>query len=65
KMVEVITPKIINVHSEPKIKSGNIVYKLKAGTQVTYADENEGWYQIEFANGKKGWVIKKYTKLLE
>ena len=65
KMVEVIKSKIINVHSEPKIESGNIVHKLKAGTQVTYADENEGWYQIEFANGKKGWVIKKYTKLLE
>ena len=65
KMVEVIKSKIINVHSEPKIESGNIVHKLKAGAQVTYADENEGWYQIEFANGKKGWVIKKYTKLLE
>ena len=48
-----------------KIQSGNIVHRLKTGTQVTYADENEGWYQIEFANGKKGWVIKKYTKLLE
>lgn len=65
KMVEVIKPKVINVHSEPKIKSENIVYQLKTGAQVVYADENEGWYQIEFANGKLGWVIKKYTKILE
>lgn len=65
KVVEVIRSKVINVHSEPKIESGNIVHKLKTGTQVIYADENEGWYQVEFANGKKGWVIKKYTKLLE
>ena len=65
KMVEVIKSKIINVHSEPKIKNGNIVHKLKTGTQVVYVEENEGWYQVELANGKKGWVIKKYTKLLE
>ena len=65
KMVEVIRSNVINVHSEPKIERKNIVHKLKTGTQVIYTDENEGWYQVEFANGKKGWVIKKYTKLLE
>jgi len=65
KMVEVIRPKAINVHSEPKIENRNIIQKLKPGTQVIYTDENEGWYQVEFANGKKGWIIKKYTKLLE
>ena len=65
KIVEVIKSKAINVRSEPKIKIGNVVHKLATGTQVVYTDENEGWYQVEFANGKKGWVIKKYTKLLE
>ena len=65
KIVEVIKSRVINVHSEPKIKSDNIIHKLQAGTQVIYSDENEGWYQVEFPNGKKGWVIKKYTRLLE
>ena len=65
KMIEVIKLKDINVRSEPKIESGNIVHKLKPGTQIIYTNESEGWYQVEFANGKKGWVIKKYTKLLE
>jgi len=65
KIVEVIKSTVINVRSEPKIDGGNIVHKLQTGTQVNYAGENEGWYQVEFANGKKGWVIKKYTKLLE
>ena len=65
KIVEVTKSKAINVHSEPKIESGNIIHRLEAGAQVIYADENKGWYQVEFANGKKGWIIKKYTKLLE
>ena len=65
KMVEVIKPNLINMHSEPKIESGNIVQKLKTGTQIIYIGENARWYQVEFANGEKGWVIKKYTKLLE
>ena len=60
-----IKSKIINVHSEPKIESGNIVHKLKTGTQDVYVEENEGWYQVELDNGEKGWVIKSYTKLLE
>ena len=65
KIVEVIKSKIINVHSEPKIESGNIVHQLMTGARVPYADENKGWYQVELDNGEKGWVIKKYTKLLE
>ena len=39
--------------------------QLQVAGSIIYTNENEGGYQIEFANGKKGWVIKKYTKLLE
>ena len=65
KIVEVIKSKVINVHSEPKIESVNIIHQLMTGAQVIYMDENKGWYQVELDNGEKGWVIKKYTKLLE
>ena len=66
-MVQVVTKKggLLNVRSEPEKKTGNIVYKLKNGAKTTFADENEGWYQVEYAKGKKGWISKKYSKLLE
>ncbi|MDP7057264.1 MAG: SH3 domain-containing protein [Nitrospinaceae bacterium] len=66
-MVQVVTKKggPLNVRSEPEKKTGNIVYKLKNGAKTTFADENEGWYQVEYAKGKKGWISKKYSKLLE
>jgi len=38
---------------------------LKNGAKTTFVDENEGWYQVEYAKGKKGWISKKYSKLLE
>ena len=65
KMVEVIKFDGINVHSEPTIKAENIVHKLKAGNQIISTDENEAWYKVEFSKGRKGWIIKKYTKLVE
>ena len=65
KMVEVIKSGGINVHSEPKIQAENIIYKLKAGNQIIYAGENEAWYKIKFSKDKKGWIIKKYVKLIE
>ena len=65
KLVEVISSKVINVHSEPKIEIGNIIHQLRAGVQLIYTDEKEGWYQVEFASGQKGWIIKRYAKLLE
>ncbi len=66
-MVQVVTKKggPLNVRSEPEKKTGNIVYKLKNGAKTTFADENESWYQVEYAKGKKGWISKKYSKLLE
>lgn len=66
-MVQVVTKKggPLNVRSEPEKKTGNIVYKLRNGAKTTFADENEGWYQVEYAKGKKGWISKKYSKLLE
>ncbi|MDP7556616.1 MAG: SH3 domain-containing protein [Nitrospinaceae bacterium] len=65
KMVEVIKARVLRVRAEPKIEAGNIVYKLKKGAKTVYTGENEGWYQVEYTKGKKGWISKQYSKLLE
>ena len=65
KMVEVIKARVLNVRAEPKVEIGNIVYKLKKGAKTVYVGENEGWYQVEYTKGKKGWISKQYSKLLE
>jgi TonB family protein len=64
KMVEVIKVRVLSVRAEPKVETGNIVYKLKKGAKTVYTGENEGWYQIEYTKGKKGWISKKYSTLL-
>jgi uncharacterized protein YgiM (DUF1202 family) len=38
---------------------------LKKGAKTVYVGENEGWYQVEYTKGKKGWISKQYSKLLE
>jgi hypothetical protein len=66
KVVEVVKVKTrLNVRSEPKIRGGNIVFQLKLGERIPVLRENEGWYQVEYAPGKSGWVSKTYSKLME
>ena len=66
KVVEVVKVKTrLNVRSEPEIRGGNIMYKLKLGERVPVLRENEGWYQVEYVPGKSGWISKSYSKLLE
>ena len=66
KVVEVVKVKTrLNVRSEPEIRGGNIVYKLKLGERIPVLRENESWYQVEYVPGKSGWISKSYSKLLE
>ena len=66
KVVEVVKVKTrLNVRSDPEIRGGNIMYKLKLGERVPVLRENEGWYQVEYVPGKSGWISKSYSKLLE
>ena len=66
KVVEVVKVKTrLNVRSEPKIRGGNIVFQLKLGERIPVLRENEGWYQVEYAPGKSGWISKTYSKLME
>ena len=66
KVVEVVKVKTrLNVRSEPEIRGGNIVYKLKLGERIPVLRENESWYQVEYVPGKSGWISKFYSKLPE
>ena len=66
KVVEVVKVKTrLNVRSEPEIRGGNIVFQLKLGERIPVLRENEGWYQVEYAPGKSGWISKAYSKLME
>ncbi len=66
KVVEVVKVKTrLNVRSGPEIRGGNIVFQLKLGERIPVLRENEGWYQVEYAPGKSGWISKTYSKLME
>jgi Tfp pilus assembly protein PilF len=66
KVVEVVKVKTrLNVRSEPEIRGGNIVFQLELGERIPVLRENEGWYQVEYAPGKSGWISKTYSKLME
>jgi tetratricopeptide (TPR) repeat protein len=66
KVVEVVKVKTrLNVRSGPEIRGGNVVFQLKLGERIPVLRENEGWYQVEYAPGKSGWISKTYSKLME
>jgi hypothetical protein len=45
---------------------GEEVAKVDTGEQFPYIDsDGAGWYKIEYASGKEGWVVSRYTKLVE
>lgn len=62
----------INVRQSPKVQS-TVVAKLNDGTPVVIRDNQNGWYQIETADDKHGWVrsdfvgpeMLSYAKLTE
>lgn len=53
------TTQQINVRSGPSVTFDRIG-SLPAGYKLTVLGEQDGWYQIEFANGV-GWVAGEYT----
>ncbi len=54
----------LRVRAEPNTKSP-VLTGLKHGQVRSYIEENEGWYKIEYAPGKSGWVSKKFSRKLE
>jgi uncharacterized protein YgiM (DUF1202 family) len=56
---------VLRLRAQPSISS-DILDKLKDGDKVKILDgpidaDKLEWYKIEAANGKVGWVVKKYV----
>jgi type IV pilus assembly protein PilC len=44
---------------------GKMVGKVLPGEQYIYTNEKDNWYEIILTDGTTGWVMGKYTKLVE
>lgn len=56
----------LRVRSEPTGVGDNEVGKIDVGKSYPFKISNQtGWYQIEYASGKLGWISAKYAKLTE
>jgi len=61
KLWEARTPQAILLESNTGVRYGptkeeRVAFYLPSGLKVTLADERPGWYRIELATGKTGWV---------
>lgn len=54
----------LRVRFEPSIEASE-AGKVNPGDLFAPLEEKEGWYLIEFAEGKTGWILSDYTKTLE
>lgn len=50
----------LRVRTRPE---GDIMYLISERSVVTILDEMEGWYKVETAPGRVGWVMKSYIKV--
>jgi tetratricopeptide (TPR) repeat protein len=64
KKVKITTKaKPLNVRADPSSKS-KVVAQLPTETIIPMFQEIGQWYQIEYLPGKKGWISKKYSILV-
>lgn len=50
----------LRVRTKPE---GDIQYLISEKSVVKILDEMEGWYKVETAPGRTGWVMKSYIKV--
>ena len=50
----------LRVRTRPE---GDIMYLISEKSVVKILDEMEGWYKVETAPGRIGWVMKSYIKV--
>ncbi len=62
-LIEVNKNSLLNVRAAPTTK-GKIIGKLKNGDMRPLLEEKENWFQIEFKDGKTGWVSRLFSKRL-
>ena len=53
----------LKVRANPSSKA-QVVAELPTKEIVSMFQESGQWYQIEYRPGKKGWISKKYAKLV-
>jgi SH3-like domain-containing protein len=65
KRIQVNSPSVgwLRVRQEPSLKSQE-VGRVNHGEQFKIQRKQTGWYQIQFASGKQGWVSSLYIKEL-
>lgn len=64
KMVRIATKKTpLKVRAEPDSRS-KIVASLPKNSIVPVFQESKDWFQVEYQKGKKGWISKKYSRLV-
>lgn len=49
----------LRVRTRPE---GDIMYLISEKSVVTIIDEMEGWYKVETAPGRVGWVMKQFIQ---
>ncbi len=53
----------MSVHSGPRL-SDEVLYDLHAGTKLRLLQEQDQWYEIQLADGRRGWVLSQAIKSL-
>lgn len=65
--VEINSPDIgwVRVRSKPDTKTGEELTKVDHGEKFPLINTDSGWYQIEYKDGKEGWISGKYAEKYE
>ena len=53
----------LRVREKPDAQS-KVVAQIRKGLVVPVFEEAKDWFWIEYQKGKKGWISKKYSKLV-
>jgi TonB family protein len=65
KLVRIMTQGTpLRAREKPDARS-KVVRQIPSGSVVPVLQETKDWFQIEYPKGKKGWVSKKYVRLVD
>ena len=53
----------LRVRAEPDVRS-KVLAQIPKGSEVPVFQEGKDWFEIEYQKGKKGWISKKYSVLI-
>jgi len=62
KVTTKMTP--LRVRADPSSKA-DVIAQIPIATIVPMFQETGQWYQVEYSRGKKGWISKKYSRLVK